>query len=383
MYLAHLVKEVKIKFPQKVRRAFCKQELTCLRFLRWTILVPLVIYMSLLFVKYNKSVPLKSLSTPSNRDKEGAAMDSLFFELEAVTADKKNLAGYKDAGIDRRGNDETIQIVEVENRQDPRSLLEDIFRRADTDENELLDIQELAKWIHAKITEHITRAMRENVGLFTAIDNNPRNGEVSWEEYHAYFLRTHGFSETYINSHDKKHSEMPRTLKESIMRDRARWAEAARNDPEKLALDEFLAFTHPESSHRALLQMVEDLFEKFDRDGDEQLTEDEFSDLPSEGVGLDLREDRQQAIGGSEDRRKEFRHLIDKNKNGKADRTELLMYIDPRNPRHAIQEAQHLITLSDTNLDGKLDLLEILSKMDLFLDSKMVDTEKSFHDEFR
>jgi len=167
---------VKIKFPQKVRRAFCKQELTCLRFLRWTILVPLVIYMSLLFVKYNKSVPLKSLSTPSNRDKEGAAMDSLFFELEAVTADKKNLASYKDAGIDRRGNDETIQIVEMENRQDPRSLLEDIFRRADTDENELLDIQELAKWIHAKITEHITRAMRENVGLFTAIDNNPRNG---------------------------------------------------------------------------------------------------------------------------------------------------------------------------------------------------------------
>lgn len=56
---------------------------------------------------------------------------------------------------------------------------------------------------------------------------------------------------------------MSRTLKESIMRDRARWAEAARNDPEKLALDEFLAFTHPESSHRALLQMVEDLFEKF------------------------------------------------------------------------------------------------------------------------
>lgn len=47
------------------------------------------------------------------------------------------------------------------------------------------------------------------------------------------------------------------------MRDRARWAEAARNDLDRLGLDEFLAFTHPESSHRALLQMVEDLFEKF------------------------------------------------------------------------------------------------------------------------
>lgn len=58
------------------------------------------------------------------------------------------------------------------------------------------------------------------------------------------------------------------------------------------------------------------------------------------------------------------------------------MYIDPRNPRHAIQEAQHLISVSDTNLDGKLNLSEILSKMDLFLGSKMVDTERSFHDEF-
>lgn len=91
-------------------------------------------------------------------------------------------------------------------------------------------------------------------------------GEISWEEYHAHFLRSHGFPESYVSSHDKKHSDMSRTLKESIMRDRARWAEAARNDPERLALDEFLAFTHPESSHRALLQMVEDLFEKFGMD---------------------------------------------------------------------------------------------------------------------
>lgn len=166
---------MKIKISQKVRRAICKQELSCLRFLRWTVLVPLVIYISLLFVKYNKSVPLKSLSTPSDRDKEGLAIDSLFFELETATADKKSSAGYKE--INRRGDDESIrEIVEAENHQDPRSLLEDIFRRADTDENQLLDIQELAKWIHAKITEHITRAMRENVGLFTAIDNNPRNG---------------------------------------------------------------------------------------------------------------------------------------------------------------------------------------------------------------
>lgn len=62
-----------------------------------------------------------------------------------------------------------------------------------------------------------------------------------------------------------------------------------------------------------------------DRDGDEQLTEDEFADLPADGVGLELREDQTKPVGGSDDRRKEFRFLIDKNKNGKADRSELLV----------------------------------------------------------
>lgn len=141
-----------------------------MRPLRWTVLVPLVIYVSLLFVKYNKSVPLKSLPTPSERNREVSMMDSLLFELETVTVGKGEPAGYRDI-------DESVrQVVEAENRENPRTLLEDIFRRADLDENQLLDIQELAKWIHTKITEHITRAMRENVGLFTAIDNNPRNG---------------------------------------------------------------------------------------------------------------------------------------------------------------------------------------------------------------
>ncbi|XP_033198348.1 stromal cell derived factor mayday isoform X1 [Bombus vancouverensis nearcticus] len=366
MYLSYFVHKVTFK-----------SDLRCFRFLRWTILVPLVIYLSLLFFKYNRNVPLRSLtSTTAVQDNKGLMIENLLIELEAVTADKRDLEHYKEI-------DKNIKDVEVaENQGNLKTLLENIFQRADTDQDQLLDIQELARWIHTKIIEHISRAMKENVGLFTAIDNNPRNGEISWEEYHAHFLRSHGFPESYVSSHDKKHSNMSRTLKESIMRDRARWAEAAKNDPERLTLDEFLAFTHPESSHRALLQMVEDLFEKFDRDGDEQLTEDEFSDLPSEGMGLDLKEDKREAVGGSDDRRKEFRHLIDKNKNGKADRTELLMYVDPRNPRHAIQEAQYLIGLSDTNLDEKLNLFEILSKIDLFLGSKMVDTERSFHDEF-
>ncbi|XP_066602043.1 45 kDa calcium-binding protein isoform X2 [Prorops nasuta] len=379
------------------------------RFLRWSVAVSLILYLSLLFMRYNWSVRLKSndvdgvlVVTVEQKQQEEEdrerrrVIESLLYEMQeerAASSTVRRTLPRKDEALFKPPAAE--HLVLRDNRQDPRTLLEDVFRKADANGNGLLDIQELAKWIHAKITEHIARALRENVGLFTIIDNNPRNGEITWEEYHAYFLRSHGFSERYISSHDRKHKEMSRTLKESIMRDRARWAEAARNDPDALTLDEFLAFTHPESSHRALLQMVDDLFEKFDRDGDELLTEDEFSEPPSDGIGLELKEDSrndeheeegerdEEALAGSDERRKEFRHLIDKNRDGKADRAELLMYIDPRNPRHAIQEAQHLISLSDSNQDGKLDLSEIFSKMDLFLESKMIDTEKSFHDEFR
>ncbi|XP_057318089.1 45 kDa calcium-binding protein isoform X1 [Microplitis mediator] len=348
---------------------------------RWTIFVPLIIYMSLLYIKYNRNMKLKS---PDEMD-EDAGIQNLFSELESVS-----LQSFKDSNVNidksiiksfNFNNNENN--VEREIHDNPRLLLENIFSKADADENRELDIQEVAKWIHSKIIQHIDRAMRDNVGLFSIIDINPRNGDISWDEYHAYFLRLHGFSDLYIKSHNKKHSELTRTLKESIMRDRARWIEAARTDPDKLTLDEFLAFTHPESSHRALLQMVDDLFEKFDRDGDEELTENEFADLPVDGMGLDLREDTPEPIGGSEGRRQEFQYLIDKNKDGKADRSELLMYIDPKNPRHAIQEAQHLMDLADIDHNKKLSLSEVLSKTDLFLGSKMVDTERSFHDEFR
>lgn len=60
----------------------------------------------------------------------------------------------------------------------------------------------------------------------------------------------------------------------------------------------------------------------------------------------------------------------------------LQMYIDPKNPRHGKEEAISLVALADQSHDGKLSLQEVLSKIDLFLGSKMVDTARSFHDEF-
>ena len=153
----------------------CKLDLTSLRLLRWTILVPLIIYVSLLFIKFKKTLPLKSQLTPE----VGKEIENLFSELETVTVSGKletDFARYRNIGFGRKDNERIKEVEQMENEDNPRFILEDIFHRADTNEDEALEIQELAKWIHAKITDHIDRAMRENIGLFTAIDNNPRNG---------------------------------------------------------------------------------------------------------------------------------------------------------------------------------------------------------------
>lgn len=106
------------------------------------------------------------------------------------------------------------------------------------------------------------------------------------------------------------------------MKERKAWFEAARSDPAHLNMDEFLAFRHPESSHATILQLVEELLDKFDRDSDDTLTETEYASLRNEG---DLDHEAEELRQGEYERRLEFRQLIDKNHDGKADRNELLV----------------------------------------------------------
>lgn len=80
-------------------------------------------------------------------------------------------------------------------------------------------MRELAKWINAKIIQHISAAVRDNFGLFTQIDVHPQNGVVSWEEYHTYFLKKRGFDEKYVKNHDeKRHKGLQRSIKGKILK---------------------------------------------------------------------------------------------------------------------------------------------------------------------
>ena len=95
-----------------------------------------------------------------------------------------------------------------------------------------------------------------------------------------------------------------REMKVKIAAAKAAWSEAARSNPDALNIDEFLAFTHPESSHSWLAQNAEELFARHDSDGDGRITEQEYLSDPF------LERDENE----NEDKKEEFREGMDDNK---------------------------------------------------------------------
>lgn len=57
-------------------------------------------------------------------------------------------------------------------------------------------------------------AVSNNYELFVLIDVKPKNGVVTWKEYHSYFLKKRGFSRKYVDKHDeRRHKGLQRALK--------------------------------------------------------------------------------------------------------------------------------------------------------------------------
>ncbi|EDW67145.2 45 kDa calcium-binding protein [Drosophila virilis] len=262
-----------------------------------------------------------------------------------------------------------------------KQILAKAFKRADRNHDGHLSIQELGQYINKRIVEHIDIAIMNNAREFRRVDIAPADGLITWDEYHRFFLREHGMTDADIDEHDEiRHTSLNRKAREDMMRDKARWTEAARTDLFTLTIDEYLSFRHPESSVSNLLELVDDLLRQFDQDGDDQLTLEEFSEL-----NVDDDEDllRKSLISKTlVERREEFKRIIDKNHDGKADRGELLNYVNPKTPRYALQEAATLFSLCDENKDELLTLKEMTDNAEIFLQSKMIDTANSFHTEF-
>ncbi|XP_030242846.1 45 kDa calcium-binding protein isoform X2 [Drosophila navojoa] len=305
-------------------------------------------------------------------------------KLQPIAANRAGDAkGREDAGTasSKTSQPQPETVILTASNVNEKQILAKAFKRADRNHDGRLSIQELGQYINKRIVEHIDIAIMNNAREFRRVDIAPADGLITWEEYHRFFLREHGMTEADINEHDEiRHTTLNRKAREDMMRDKARWSEAARTDLFTLTIDEYLSFRHPESSVSNLLELVDDLLRQFDQDGDDQLTLEEFSDL-----NVDDDEDllRKSLISKTlVERREEFKRIIDRNHDGKADRGELLNYVNPKTPRYALQEAATLFSLCDENKDELLTLKEMTDNAEIFLQSKMIDTANSFHTEF-
>lgn len=89
-----------------------------------------------------------------------------------------------------------------------------LISRADLNKDSTLTVQELARYINGRVRDHVDMAIKTNPMNFAAIDVSPRDGLVTWDEYHSFFLKSRGLDDDYIKNHDeKKHIPLDRKTK--------------------------------------------------------------------------------------------------------------------------------------------------------------------------
>lgn len=254
--------------------------------------------------------------------------------------------------------------------EEEKQVMAKSFRTADFDGDKQLSVSEISMAISRETKRHIMGAMRNNFKVFFSLDKINKNGQVDWAEYYNYFLtQLLGLTQQEITTLEKTPTKVERSIHESISRLKAAWSEAARSNPEAVNIDEFLALEHPESSMALLIGQVDELLGKHDSNEDGVITREEFIKDPY--MDLEAEEENE--------RKNEFDKYLDQNNDGKASRKELVQYIDPKSQHWAQSEAADLVKQADKNGDGFVSLAEMLTAPDLFLNSKLISPEVSFH----
>lgn len=241
--------------------------------------------------------------------------------------------------------------------------LRQLFKNSDTTLDGRLSIKELSWSIGRSVERHLQSALKNNFRHFFKLDRINHNGQVEWEEWMDDFRHRNGLDK------DSDLTKADRRVKERLAAAKAGWSEAARSNPDALNIDEFLSFTHPESSHSMLAQTAEETMGRYDANDDGKISLDEYLNDPF--VQLDEQDVLQ--------RKKEFAQAMDANQNGYVDKRELLTYLDPKHPSRAHQEAETLMAGADANNDGYIDWHELESRAADFFDSKWASPERVFH----
>jgi len=247
------------------------------------------------------------------------------------------------------GKDEA-EVFDKLSPEESKKRLGKLFHLVDKDSDGFASKVELNNWIKQSHDRYIHA---DSLKQLNANDLN-KDSFVTWEEY---MNATYGFLEEH-KSEIKEYEKM-------LTKEEKRFKLADKEGDGKLNIVEWSAFLHPDDfDHMKGIKATETLNDiDANKDGSISLEEYINDVYPVEG---------RKATEPSwvESERKQFREIHDKNGDGKMDAGEVNGWINPPNYDHFAEEAEHLVSESDRNRDGKVSKEEMLTKHDLYAGSQ-------------
>uniref|UniRef100_U5EW90 Reticulocalbin-3 n=1 Tax=Corethrella appendiculata TaxID=1370023 RepID=U5EW90_9DIPT len=255
--------------------------------------------------------------------------------------------------------------------EESRRRLGIIVDKIDTDKDNFVNLAELKAWIQFTqkryINEDVDRQWRQH---------NPENNEqIHWD---AYRKNVYGFLDE-MDPKDLEREDENFSYKAMLTRDRRRWSIADRNGDDLLTREEFTDFLHPEESPYMRDIVVTETLEDIDKNDDGKVSIDEYI-----GDMYRVAENDEEEPEWVKNEREVFGTFRDKDKDGFLSHDEVKEWITPQDFDHADAEARHLIYEADSDADEKLTKDEVLDKYDLFVGSQALDFGEALtrHDEF-
>ncbi|CAH1183713.1 unnamed protein product [Phaedon cochleariae] len=240
--------------------------------------------------------------------------------------------------------------------EESKRRLEILLLKMDLNNDRQIDRKELKAWIirsFKMLSEEEARDRLEDA-------DEDDDGRITWEEY---------LSDTYGIDSSENSLTFGEDSQHLIADDEVMWKAADENKDGFLNSEEWVSFSHPEEQPKMLPVILEQTLRDKDKDGDGSISFQEY--MGARGTDL-----------GKEDLMTEkvkFDEVLDKNKNGKLEGSEILSWVVPSNDEIAQEEVDHLFVHSDDNHDDILTFEEIIDHHETFVGSEATDYGDHLH----
>lgn len=236
-----------------------------------------------------------------------------------------------------------------------------ILDKMDANEDGLISKEEISNWV---VSSFKALNEEEAEGKLDQMDSD-HDKLLTWAEY---LSATYGYSpDQLLDQEEDKNPEIQAFMK-IVIDDRTKFQLADVDKDGKLSVAEFTALLHPYNYDHMKEFEVMNAIHLHDKNGDGLIEFHEYL-----GESTPSRED--------EIVEREQFMFYDKNGDLKMDKQEVRQWVLPDDRGLADDEAEHLFSESDINLDGKLMKDEILERYDLWVGSAATNYGEQVHEE--